>query len=76
MANCMPIQACVIEIQTPKLEPDRPLHDQHAARRIAQQYSSVTFVSWVFHFRQNKLGGFSNLLLRQVLLSFLKITEV
>jgi hypothetical protein len=39
------------------LEPDRPLNDHNAARYIAQQYSSLTFISWVFHFRQDKFGA-------------------
>jgi hypothetical protein len=38
------------------LENDRPQHDGIAACVIAQQYSSVTFVSLRFHSRKEKFG--------------------
>jgi hypothetical protein len=46
------------------MEPDRPQHDRSAARVIAQQYSSSTFVSLCFHSRKEKQGArFRNLFL-------------
>ena len=51
------------------LEHDRPLHDHNASRFIAKQYSSVTFVSWVFHFHQDKFGAlFKNVITSSFLL--------
>jgi len=68
MVNFMFIQACAVEIQTQKLEPDRPQHDNHSVRFIAKQYSSVTFVSWVSHFRQYKFSAlFKNVVTSRIL---------
>jgi hypothetical protein len=51
-----------IRNRNPKLmEHDRPQHD----RFIAQQYYSVTFIFWVFHFLQNKFGALLKMLLHQ-----------
>jgi len=45
------------EIQTQsQLKTERPRHERAAASVIAQQYSSVTFVSFFFHSRQKKNG--------------------
>jgi hypothetical protein len=33
---------------------DRPQHDRHAACVIAQQYSSATFISMLFHSGKEK----------------------
>ena len=40
-----------------KLEPDRLQHDGPAVCVIAQQYSSATFVSLIFHFHKKKFGA-------------------
>jgi hypothetical protein len=40
-----------------KLEPDRLQYDGPAVCVIAQQYSSATFVSLIFHFHKKKFGA-------------------
>jgi hypothetical protein len=52
------------------VEPDLPQHDSRAACVIAQQYSSITFVSKRFHCHKKKLGApFKNVIIPFLLLS-------
>lgn len=52
----MYVQGSLIHFQTAILELDWPQHDHPTASVIAQQYSSVTLVSWPFHSRKEKFG--------------------
>jgi hypothetical protein len=52
------------------LKPDRLQHDRPAACVIAQQYSSVTFISLFFHSHKEKYGERSE---NVIILIFFKI---